>query len=232
MPRFTKRPKNGGNQDKRKCSKRAAKTSDLEESENTQSCCKSEARIAPADRESAFNFVARVGAVGEVQSLCLFDSALLPGPCAWIAESDGSWFSGGSPPSIQSPHAFDGFLITEKTWLPSLPATTLEQDTQEEGVPCQEGTEMKSQPCSPPCSSSLFSWTPSPTFHSCRPPLLTCISRRSRCRLRLWLWFPNSRGEIACGGETASFCFQPRSVMFRSHPRLVRRWNGDAMALR
>ena len=157
MPRFTKRPNNGGNQDKRKCSKRAAKISDLEESENTQSCCKSEARIAPADRESAFNFVARVGAVGEVQSLCLFDSALLPGPCAWIAESDGSWFSGGSPPSIQSPHAFDGFLITEKTWLPSLPATTLEQDTQEEGVPCQEGTEMKSPPCtpcsSPPCSS-------------------------------------------------------------------------------
>ena len=156
MPRFTKRPRNGGNQDKRKCSKRAAKISDLEESENTQSCCKSEARIAPADRESAFNFVARVGAVGEVQSLCLFDSALLPGPCAWIAESDGSWFSGGSPPSIQSPHAFDGFLITEKTWLPSLPATTLEQDTQEEGVPCQEGTEMKSPPCSPLPCSSLF----------------------------------------------------------------------------
>ena len=71
MPRFTKRPKNDGNQDKRKCSKRAAKISDLEESENTQSCCKSEARIAPADRESAFNFVARVGAVGHSVSPCL-----------------------------------------------------------------------------------------------------------------------------------------------------------------
>ena len=147
MPRFTKRPKNGGNQDKRKCSKRAAKTSDLEESENTQSCCKSESV------QSAFNFVARVGAVGEVQSLCLFDPALLPSPSAWIAESDGSCFSGGSPPSIQSPHAFDDFLFTEKTWLPSLPAPTLEQETQEEGAPCQEGAEMKSPPCSPPCSS-------------------------------------------------------------------------------